>query len=255
MYRVNDLQSSMGEDRPGRFGGQAGRGIDKTDSGHKLPVMRIRWAVPIACLLVLAGCSKNHAPLVPSLFVPTLAQRGDSVLAWVSAYDKDADSLYFFIEWGDGTESSWVGPVPSATDYEVFHVYSDTGVFGVLAKTKDSTNESGWSDTSFIHVGEYGPFVPHRPSGPKTVSVGDSVTYITAAGHPLLRKVSLQFDWGDTLSDWSEFIAADQFYYARHAFAHAGEMLVRARARDALDHISDWSKPESVLVVQTFRFR
>jgi hypothetical protein len=210
--------------------------------------MRIRWTVPIACLLVLTGCSQNHSPLVPSLLAPTMAQRGDSIRVRVSSYDKDADSLYFLVEWGDGTESGWVGPVPSASDYEVFHAYLDTGVFGVLAKAKDEAHESGWSDTSFIHVGEYGPFVPHRPSGPKTVSVGDSVTYITAAGHPLLRRVSIQFDWGDTLSDWSEFIAADQFYHSRHAFAHPGEMLVRARARDALDHISDWSKPESVLV-------
>ena len=222
--------------------------IDKPGWGHKLAAMRIRWAVPIACLLVLAGCSNNRAPLVPSLFVPTLAQRGDSVQARVSSYDKDADSLYFLIEWGDGTQSGWVGPVASATDTWVFHVYGDTGVFGVLAKAKDATHETGWSDTSFIHVGEYGPFIPHRPSGPKTVSVGDSVTYVTAAGHPLLRKVSIQFDWGDTLGEWGEFIAADQFYHARHAFARAGTMLVRARARDAVDHISDWSKPETVQV-------
>ena len=80
------------------------------------------------------------------------------------------------------------------------------------------------------------------------MSVGDSVTYVTAAGHPLLRKVSIQFDWRDTLSDWSEFIPPDQFYYARHAFAHAGSMLVRARAKDSLEHVSDWSKPESVQV-------
>jgi len=211
--------------------------------------MCIRWAVPIACLLVLTSCSQNHSPLVPALLAPTMAQRGDSIRVRVSSYDKDADSLYFLVEWSDGTESGWVGPVPSTSDYEVFHVYVDTGVFGILAKAKDATHESGWSDTSFIHVGEYGPFVPHRPSGPKTVSVGDSVTFVTAAGHPLRSKVSLQIDWGDTLSDWSEFIAVDQFYYVRYAFAHAGEMLVRARARDALDHISDWSKPESVLVV------
>jgi hypothetical protein len=210
--------------------------------------MCIRWAVPIACLLVLAGCSNNHAPLVPSLLAPTMAQRGDSIRVRVSSFDKDADSLYFLVDWGDGIQSGWVGPVPSASDYEVFHVYNDTGVFGVLAKSKDSTNESGWSDTSFIHVGEYGPFVPHRPSGPETVSVGDSVTYITAAGHPLGTKVSLQYDWGDSLSDWSEFIAANQFYHLRHAFAQAGTMLVRARARDALDHISNWSKPETVNV-------
>jgi hypothetical protein len=210
--------------------------------------MRIRWTVFIACLLVLTGCSQNYSPLVPSLLVPTLAQRGDSIRVRVSSYDRDADSLYFFIEWGDGTVSGWVGPVQSWADYEVFHAYGDTGVFGVLAKARDETVETGWSDTSFIHVGEYGPFRPHRPSGPDTVSVGDSATYITVAGHPLGRKVSLQFDWGDTLSDWSEFIPADQFYRGRHAFARAGEMLVRARARDALDHISDWSRPETVHV-------
>jgi len=239
----------MGEDKRERLGGQVGQGIDKPDFGHKLAVVRMRWAVPITCLLA-AGCARNHSPLEPSLFVPSLAQRGDSVRAWISSYDKDADSLFFFIEWGDGTQSGWVGPVPSATDYDVFHVYGDTGVFGVLAKAKDETHETGWSDTAFVEVGEFGPFVPHRPSGPAEVTVGDSVTYITAAGHPLLRKVSLQFDWGDTLGDWSEFMSADQFYYARHAFARVGTMLVRARARDALDHISDWSKPESVQVVE-----
>jgi hypothetical protein len=217
-------------------------------SWHKLAVMRICRVVQAACLLVLAGCSNGHAPLVPSLLVPTMAQRGDSIRVWVSSYDKDSDSLYFLVEWGDGTESGWVGPVPPATDYAAFHVYGDTGVFGVLAKARDATHETGWSDTAFVQVGEFGPLVPHRPSGPATVTVGDSVTYVTTAGHPLLRKVSFQYDWGDTLSDWSEFIAAGQFYYIRHAFAHAGTMLVRARARDAIDHISDWSKPETVVV-------
>jgi len=222
--------------------------IDKWGCRPKLAAVHRCVAAAIACLLVLVGCSKSQPPLVPSLLIPTIAQRGDSVRARVSSYDKDSDSLYFFIEWGDGTESGWVGPVPVATDYDVVHVYSDTGVFVVLAKAKDESHETGWSDTSDIRVGEYGPFVPHRPSGPDTVSVGDSVTYVTAAGHPLQRDVSIQFDWGDTLGDWSEFIDADEFLYVGHAFARTGTMVVRARARDTLDHISDWSKPESVQV-------
>jgi hypothetical protein len=211
--------------------------------------MCAKWAAAILGLLVLAGCTTDHAPLVPSLVVSALAQRGDSVRVWVSSFDKDADSLYFLIQWGDGTESGWVGPVASLGDYAVFHVYGDTGTFGVNAKAKDATRESGWSDTAYIQVGEFGPSVPRRPSGPDTVSAGDTVTYATAAGHPLLSKVSIQFDWGDTLGEWSEFIAADVYYFERHAFAEAGTRLIRARARDALDHISDWSKPESVIVV------
>jgi hypothetical protein len=215
----------------------------------------MRWTAAVATLLVLVGCSKNYPPLTPSLIVPDIAQRGDSVRARIFSYDKDSDSLYFFVEWGDGTESDWVGPVPSASDYDVFHAYGDTGVFGVLAKARDATHESGWSDTSFVRVGEYGPFKPHRPSGPETVSVGDSATYVTAAGHPLNRRVAIQFDWGDTLGDWGEYIKPNVLFSARHAFSHAGTMLVRARARDTLAHISDWSKPESVLVVDTLRLR
>jgi hypothetical protein len=212
--------------------------------------MRMPWVVLIVCLLALAGCPSSHAPLVPLLFVPDIAQRGDSVRATIFCYDKDADSLYFFVEWGDGTKSDWVGPAPSASDNYLYHTYGDTGVFAVLAKAKDETHETGWSDTSFIRIGEYGPYVPHRPAGPETVSVGDSANYVTAAGHPLNRRVAIQFDWGDTLGEWGEYTRPNVFVTVRHAFSLAGTMLVRARARDTLAHVSDWSKPETVLVVE-----
>jgi len=249
LCRDNDLQSSIGEDRRGRLSGQAGRGIDKQDWVPRLAAVSKRPFVVIVCLLALAGCSKNRPPLVPSLLVPTIAERGDSVRACVFSYDREGDSLTFFVEWGDGTESGWVGPVPSATEYGLTHAYEDTGVFYVRAKAKDATHETGWSDTSFIRVGEYGPFAPNPPAGPDTVSVGDSVTFVTAARHPLQRRVAIQFDWGDTLGDWSGFVDAGEFFTARHAFTRSGMTFVRARARDSLDHVSEWSKPESVLVV------
>jgi hypothetical protein len=135
------------------------------------------------------------------------------------------------------------------------HVYGDTGVFGVRAKAKDAIHETVWSDTSFIHVGEYGPDIPHRPSGPDTVPVGDSVAYVTATGHPLLKRVAFQFDWGDTIGDWGGFVAAGEFFPGRHAFTRGGTMAVRVRAKDTLEHVTDWSRPESVFVIDTFRFR
>jgi hypothetical protein len=80
------------------------------------------------------------------------------------------------------------------------------------------------------------------------------VRYFTASGHPFNRRIAFQFDWGDTLGDWSGFVNPDVFFSARHAFSRAGTMLVRARAKDSLEHVSDWSKPESVLAVDTLRF-
>jgi hypothetical protein len=208
----------------------------------------------IPCLLVLAGCPKNKSPLVPSLQGPTIGQRGDSIRLWAYSFDPESDSLSYLFDWGDGTQSAWVGPVQPGAECGLAHVYPDTGVYGARAKSKDAGHETGWSDTAFVQVGEYGPYVPHRPSGPGTVAVGDSVTFVTMAGHPLQRRVAFQFDWGDTVGNWSGFVRAGELFSARHAFARGGTMPVRARAKDTLEHVSEWSKPESVVVVDTFRF-
>jgi hypothetical protein len=209
----------------------------------------------IVCLLVLAGCPKNQPPMAPLLDGPQIAQRGDSVRVSAYSFDPDSDSLSYLFDWGDGNQSGWVGPVQPGADCGLAHVYPDTGVYGARAKSKDAAHEADWSDTLFVRIGEYGPYVPHRPSGPDTVPVGDSTAYVTTAGHPLQRRVAFQFDWGDTIGDWGGFVCAGEFYSARHAFIRGGVMAVRARARDTLEHVSDWSKPESVVVVDTFRFR
>jgi hypothetical protein len=209
----------------------------------------------IICLLVLAGCPKNKPPTIPLLDGPELVQRGDSVRLSAYSIDPDYDSLSYLFDWGDGTQSGWVGPEPSGTGCGLAHLYLDTGAYGARAKSKDAAHETDWSDTSFIYVGEYGPYVPHRPSGPDTATVGDSTTFVTSASHPLRRRVAFQFDWGDTIGEWSEFVGSGKIFAARHAFTRGGVMAVRARARDTLEHVSDWSKPESVVVVDTFRFR
>ncbi len=210
--------------------------------------MRSYSTVATACLLFLVGCSKTSAPLAPWLYLPTVGQRGDTIRGTVTSFDKDHDSLYYLVDWGDGSPPVWAGPAASAADCDIFHVYSDTGDFGVVAKAKDSTRESGWSDTFYVLVIDYTPSAPTRPAGPDSVKVGDTATYHTAAGDPLSRRVSIQFDWGDTLGDWGPFIAPNEPYFAPHAFSRAGTMLVRARARDSLEHFSNWSDAETVRV-------
>jgi hypothetical protein len=206
-------------------------------------------------LFVVAGCPRNKPPLVPLLDGPQMAQRGDSIWFRAYSFDPDSDSLSYLFAWGDGTESGWSGPMVSGAECVLAHVYEDTGTYGARAKSKDAVHETGWSDTLFVRIGEYGPYVPHRPSGPDTVPVGDSATFVTMAGHPLQRRVSFQFDWGDTIGDWSEFVGSGALFAARHAFTRGGVTAVRARAKDTLEHVSEWSKPESVVVVDTFRLR
>jgi hypothetical protein len=208
----------------------------------------------VAVLVLLAGCW-NEPPSPPMMNGPLFAQRGESTWFYAYSYDPDSDSLSYRFQWGDGTETEWLGLFPSGTDCAASHLYGDTGTFGVRAKSKDVRHETGWSETLFVRVGEYGPFVPHRPSGPDTVPVSDSTSFITSAGHPLQKKVAFQFDWGDTTGDWSEFVRPGELFVARHAFTRGGVFAVRARAKDTLEHVTDWSKDDTVVVIDTFRIR
>jgi hypothetical protein len=100
-----------------------------------------------------------------------------------------------------------------------------------------------------VRIRDYGPFVPNRPVGPDTVAVLDTTRFISAAGHPLREKVALQFDWGDTLGEWSGLVAPETIVKMRHAYVRTGVFGVRARAKDSLEHTSEWSSAETVTVI------
>ena len=64
-----------------------------------------------------------------------------------SAIDQDDDSLYYMWDWGDETNSSWLGPNPSGDTVSVTHAWLEQGTYDIRVKTKDIYNqESPWSD-------------------------------------------------------------------------------------------------------------
>jgi hypothetical protein len=217
--------------------------------------MKVALCPALAAGLVLCACG-NRAPSVPSVTGPAIAQRADSATFFYPvAFDRDGDSLSYQLDWGDGTLSEWTAWEDEGIEVLVAHAFADTGRFGVRAKARDVSRESGWSESTYVTVAEVFPNVPHQPSGPETLPVGKTAVFITLATHQLNKKIAIQFDWGDTLGDWSEFMYPGELYLGRHAFGRGGSFAVQARAKDQLEHVTDWSKPESVIVLDTFGFR
>jgi len=53
--------------------------------------------------------------------------------------------LYYWIEWGDGTNSGWLGPFESGVKITESHEWNTRGVFSIQAKVKDTDGlVSGW---------------------------------------------------------------------------------------------------------------
>jgi len=67
--------------------------------------------------------------------------------------DPEEDSLFYLFDWGDGTESDWLGPYPSGDTCTASYAWINPGVCYVKAKAKDTyDHQSDWSDSLSITV-------------------------------------------------------------------------------------------------------
>lgn len=70
-----------------------------------------------------------------------------------SITDPEEDQVYLLWEWGDGTQSEWVGPYASGQVITARHSWSEPGVYQLRVRAKDSLGAySAWSEPFIIHI-------------------------------------------------------------------------------------------------------
>lgn len=188
---------------------------------------------------------------MPFLGGPESGQPGDTLVFSAVSQDRNRGDLSYMFDWGDGTPAVW-GPTLSAGDtIRQQHVYSDSGRCQVRVRARDELQlESGWSDGILVQIRFSGPLTPDRPAGPREAYPDTAISFTTRAGHVRGESVSVQFDWGDTLGDWSDYAAPGAQILGSHAYRSLGGYSIRARARDRGGSVSPWSESESLLVAR-----
>jgi hypothetical protein len=87
----------------------------------------------------------NNPPNIPTINGPAKGKIGVATTYNFTTTDPDGDKVYYFIDWGDQTNSSWIGPYPSGDEINQSHTWSKKGTYTIKAKAKDiSGNESDW---------------------------------------------------------------------------------------------------------------
>jgi hypothetical protein len=67
--------------------------------------------------------------------------------------DPEGEQIYYLFDWGDGTDSGWIGPYNSGTIAEESHIWFDPGEYNITVRAKDINGfESHWSDPLKINV-------------------------------------------------------------------------------------------------------
>lgn len=97
--------------------------------------------------------------------------------------------------------------------------------------------------------GNQKPNTPSTPSGPTSLSVGQSGTFSTSATDPDGDQVQYRFAWDDgTISDWTNLVPSGQSASLSHSWGNFGTYVVKAQARDEHGALSYWSDGLTVVV-------
>jgi hypothetical protein len=78
--------------------------------------------------------------------------------------DANGDNVYYLWDWGDGTQSSWLGPYSSGVTITTPHTFTASGSYSIRVKAKDVNGaQSGWSPAlpvtmPLVYPGHHGFF-------------------------------------------------------------------------------------------------
>ncbi|VVB59312.1 Clostripain family protein [uncultured archaeon] len=92
------------------------------------------------------GIANNTAPAKPTFTGSGNGKVGVMYDCTISTTDAENHQVYYFIDWGDGNTTGWLGPYDSGEQITVNHTWKTKETFTVKAKAKDVLNaESEWA--------------------------------------------------------------------------------------------------------------
>ena len=151
-------------------------------------------------------------PAVPGMpSGPTVGETGADYGFSTSTTDPEEDSIFYWLDWGDGANTDWLGPYAPGDTCTVSNSWSEPETYDVKVKAKDVyDHESDWSEALSISVYARGDC-----NGDRIINVGDVlylINYLYKNG-----STPLPFWTGDVNCD-HEINLADAVYLINYLF-------------------------------------
>lgn len=191
---------------------------------------------------------ENNPPIVPILSCDS--KSGYSFT--VSSCDPDDDELYYRFDWGDGTDSGWLGPYSSCEEVNVDNVWYDSGTFKVFVEVKDSEGLNSFSENIEVNIVNAPPVSPNTPIGISQGFIGNSYDFVTEIADLNNNQVSYGWDWNgdDVVDEWSSLVSTNDVSSFSHTWNSIGVYNVKVKAKNEYGLSSDWSEVCSVTITE-----
>jgi hypothetical protein len=94
----------------------------------------------------------NDKPNPPVITGLTTVTAGKEYEYTFNAIDPNGDDIYYFIDWGDQTNTGWIGKYTQGVDVMVNHTWAKKGTYTIKAKAKDVWGAEGDYGTLTVTV-------------------------------------------------------------------------------------------------------
>ena len=158
--------------------------------------------------------------------------------------DPESEQIYYWFDWGDGTNSDWIGPHTSGETGTASHIWNERGGFDVKVKAKDiNDGESEWSEEVKIWIANKPPDKP-KIKGPIIIEPGVPQEFTFSAKEPDGDQVYILVMWGDSGSgNWEGPLNSGDPLKLSHTWDEPQtKYVIHAKAKDNLGYESDWAK-------------
>ncbi len=200
--------------------------------------------------LAEAGLLSNP-PATPVLTGPDSGVINEMYTFHAVTTEPDGENIYYFFDWGDGSNSGWLGPYNSGQEGVAQKSWSAEGTYTVRAKAKDINHvQSQWSTPIMVTIMTDRP--PNTPTftGPAEGEPGTFYKYSLTTIDPDGDMVYYFIDWGDnTTSGWLGPYNSGATASKTHQWAEEGTYTVQAKAKDSLGAESGWATLEVTMPV------
>jgi len=105
--------------------------------------------------------SINDPPSAPDISGPSSGSAGQSVEYNFTSTDPNGDEILYWVDWGDETNSGWVGPYVSGETVTLSHSWAKKGGYVITAVAKDVYNAESPESTKEITMPKNKPIGVH----------------------------------------------------------------------------------------------
>ena len=217
-------------------------------SGDTIDHMNATYAVKnvkliLATLAELGEASYlSNAPAKPVLDGPITGVLNVQYTFGVTTTEPDGEDVYYYFDWGDGTNSGWLGPYSPGTQITEQKSWTTIATYTVQARAKDIHDvTSEWSDPIMMHIINDVP--PNTPSinGKTRGAVGTPYTYIFRSTDPNADDVYYYIEWGDgNITEWAGPYESGEDAEISHQWDTKGTYIIKAKAKDIYGIESNW---------------